>query len=303
MSARKRQKLGNASDAKAESKREQLTLTIQPAPPAFPFVDHAFELTTYLMGSEGNLRTGLEVPLLVTAVLEGQDAATEGLFEMEGEPAINKQGLCKARLRFKGTSMEHNNAKFSLRVGPEPGFLAAKSAPLVASASTAPFTVVRQRLEMDSLVLEDGVWYKDEGGREKCIETTVRLVGATGAVCTGMRVPLRLSLVYESGDAVADQTKLKVAGEAAREIDPGNGSTTLRVRIEDVSRNHQGQRFRLQVAPDTQSQPMLHEISAIASDAIDARSKRNRRNRKAKAGAGRGGAARGAGPAPRMPDL
>merc|ERR1719197_401728 len=154
MSARKRQKLGNASDTKAESKREQLTLTIQPAPPAFPFVDHAFELTTYLMGAEGNLRTGLEVPLLVTAVLEGQDAATEGLFEMEGEP----------------------------------GFLAAKSAPLVASASTAPFTVVRQRLEMDSLVLEDGVWYKDEGGREKCIETTVRPVGATGAVCTGMRV-------------------------------------------------------------------------------------------------------------------
>ena len=75
MSARKRQKLGNASDTKAESKREQLTLTIQPAPPAFPFVDHAFELTTYLMGAEGNLRTGLEVPLLVTAVLEGQDAA------------------------------------------------------------------------------------------------------------------------------------------------------------------------------------------------------------------------------------
>ena len=92
MSARKRQKLGNASDAKAESKREQLTLTIQPAPPAFPFVDHAFELTTYLMGAEGSLRTGLEVPLLVTAVLE-LDAAVERVRLDRLEERLNRPGL------------------------------------------------------------------------------------------------------------------------------------------------------------------------------------------------------------------
>ena len=37
---------------------------------------------------------------------------------------------------------------------------------------------MRYRLELGELPLAGGIWYKDEGGRDKCIENTLRLVGA-----------------------------------------------------------------------------------------------------------------------------
>ena len=46
------------------------------------------------------------------------------------------------------------------------------------------------------------------------------------------------------------------------------------MRINDVSKNHQRQRFRILVTPDTGQDPLLHDVGADATQAIEVKSKR-----------------------------
>lgn len=59
-----------------------------------------------------------------------------------------------------------------------------------------------------------------------------------------------------------------------------NGSVCVHVRIEDVSKNHQNQRFRIAVLPDAVKAPADGDISPAVSNPVLVRSKRNKRNRK-----------------------
>ena len=46
------------------------------------------------------------------------------------------------------------------------------------------------------------------------------------------------------------------------------------MRINDVSKNHQRQRFRILVAPDTAQDPLLHDISSDSTPPVEVKSKR-----------------------------
>lgn len=105
----------------------------------------------------------------------------------------------------------------------------------------------------------------------------VDLVGADGRKVTGQEVPLRVSLVYEDGLPVTKQDILKLSSDSRQVVDPETGTAALRLRIEDVSKNHQSKGFVIKVGPDTQHSPMNSDISPDLSSAISVRSKRNRR--------------------------
>lgn len=91
-------------------------------------------------------------------------------------------------------------------------------------------------------------WYKDEGGRENLLSVVVRLEDADGNVVTGQNVPLKLVLVYEDGKIANGQDKL-YSPDSTHAIGP-TGETTIRFRVEDVTKNHHNQKFRLRAMPD-----------------------------------------------------
>ena len=98
------------------------------------------------------------------------------------------------------------------------------------------------------------------------------------------KVPLAVVLEYEEGLKVVKQNILKVAQDSQLRID-SKGGARIRVRIEDVSKNHQGQQFRLRVMPDVKQEPLTHDISSDVTTCVTVRSKRNKRNRGTKRGA------------------
>ncbi|CAN0158979.1 unnamed protein product, partial [Ectocarpus sp. 8 AP-2014] len=177
----------------------------------------------------------------------------------------------------------------------------------IEAALTDKLTVIRNRLE----ILENpgnpvpDQWYKDEGGRENCVELQVHLLGPSGEEVKSRRVPLRLVLMYDNMHRVQNQEILKLSPDSKLVIDE-HGKATLRVRIEEVSKNHQkqasqggagaGGAFRIKVEPDVQEQPLSMDISSVVSKPITVLSKRiNKPGTRAKRSPGGGaGSKRGA---------
>ncbi|CAN0030931.1 unnamed protein product, partial [Hapterophycus canaliculatus] len=101
----------------------------------------------------------------------------------------------------------------------------------------------------------------------------VHLLGPSGGEVKSRRVPLRLVLMYDNMQRVQNQEILKLSPDSKLVIDE-HGKATLRVRIEEVSKNHQKQAFRIKVEPDVQEQPMSMDISSVVSKPITVLSKR-----------------------------
>lgn len=176
------------------------------------------------------------------------------------------------------------------------------------SIMTPPLLVVRQRLKisLSSQVDNEGgdkshvIWYKDEGGKDHGIDLTVTLVGPvpsssqkgsrrslhdtddslSHSLITGQEVPLIISLHYANGDSIYHKPNLfSILPDAYCTIDKHTGRMLKKIRIHDISKNHQRQLFRLKVTPDITKAPQLFDIAGDESEAIEVRSKRTKRQR------------------------
>lgn len=141
-------------------------------------------------------------------------------------------------------------------------------------AVTTEMTVIQHRLLIQEKLPE--LWYKDEGGRDKCMTLPIHLVNEKGERVGNRPVPLRVTLLYENEHPVLKQDILKMSPDCQRTID-SSGKALLKLRIEDVSKNHQGQAFRLKVEADTAQSPMNFDVAFDLSSTISVRSKRNKR--------------------------
>mmetsp|Transcript_8552 Transcript_8552/g.16116 ORF Transcript_8552/g.16116 Transcript_8552/m.16116 type:complete len:589 (-) Transcript_8552:61-1827(-) len=114
-----------------------------------------------------------------------------------------------------------------------------------------PFYFVDAMLSLDSPEWDE-VWYKDMGGKEKSMRVTVSLVDLHGNLIKHRKVPLKFTLLYdnESKSPVSNQKIFRILDDDSfqHHIDPKTGETFVKFRIDDVSKNHQGQNFILQVA-------------------------------------------------------
>jgi len=122
------------------------------------------------------------------------------------------------------------------------------------------------------------VWYKDEGGRDKSMEIHVAMYNRENSLLKE-RVPLSLTLFYASQPPliVTNQDILRTLGSDRKLcIDKFSGSTRIRFRIEDVSKNHQGQDFQLEIAADNKT---IKDVAPGYTPAVSVRSKRNKRQR------------------------
>ncbi len=124
---------------------------------------------------------------------------------------------------------------------------------------------------------ENDVFYKDEGGKEKCLRMRVKMCDQNGEVVRGTHLPLRIRLLYDDKDSnvvLKQQDTLRLLGAPKHFIDPENGEAVIKFRIEDVSKNHQGLKFKVEVSPDEKKSA---DISTAVTPGILVRSKRNKR--------------------------
>jgi hypothetical protein len=198
----------------------------------------------------------------------------EGLLVLDNPaPKISKTGTATIRVRVSALSMRYENKKFIIYASIDN----TSGGPYVSPAVSEPMLCIRYRLK----ILEDSIpdiWYKDEGGRDKCIDLTVQLQDQNQELIVSRKVPLRVTLLYESGHHVLKQDILKINPENKLMIDE-SGKALLRLRIEDVSKNHQKQLFSVQIVPDTVQHPLNNDISPDSCRPLEVRSKRNKRTR------------------------
>lgn len=157
--------------------------------------------------------------------------------------------------------MKHENKKFLFQALPT-------QHTIIKSAYSIKMFPVAYRLVITAPA--PSLWYKDQGGKENCIEIPVSLVDSNGQLVKTRRVPLKLVMYYESGVIVPRQDFLKIMSQSS--IGEA-GEIKLRVRIEEVSRGHQKQNFVIRVSPDTVKYPLNNDISSADSTPIDVMSK------------------------------
>jgi len=153
----------------------------------------------------------------------------------------------------------------------------------ISHATTRPIRLVNYQLHIEPVDWED-VWYKDEGGRDKGMTVRVELRHADGSLAIGQRqVPLRFTLVYAdvSYTHVHNQNILYIFGDPQQlHINPESGEAMIRFRIQDVSKNHQGQDFKVQFSVDPS---LFTDVAPAYSPAVSVRSK-NRSKKRLKEG-------------------
>lgn len=278
-----------------------------PSPP-FPFVNKSFEIDVYLMDGD-QIKCGEEIPLIVELFLENSSTPYDGLdvtakleilstdqYELQsGAPSIGRNGMTTLQLMIKNTSMSFENRKIIISTRVHSSSILGESTLKRLLRDTSPAVsrglfCVRYRLKVHVDMRDNPtpeIWFKDEGGRENRIDLHVDLENSDGSKVSHRKVPLKIVLIYGNGEIVLKQDILSIAPESKLFIDE-SGSTVLRLRINDVSKNHQRQLFSVLVSPDTASSPLLNDISSDASNPLEVKSKRSKRHRESSTAGGSG---------------
>jgi len=184
--------------------------------------------------------------------------------------------LLKVDTNTRQDRLSRYSIKFSARQGQN--VPAAMSFLQSQTILTRPIVMVSARLKVEPIDWEP-TWYKDEGGREKCMQVRVTLTDKNGDPVSGRKVPLKFTLLYDNGQSlrVMNQGILKVFGPDRQYINPSASTAEVSFRIEDVSKNHQGMSFKLEIAPD--SPRTASDVAPGLSPPVAIRSKRNKRQR------------------------
>jgi hypothetical protein len=266
-------------------------LVIRRQPPRYTFLEEPFDV---LVGLEvtrltGDSPAGPEVELTASVRMQGgvdtadrnttpQDIATVVLVSERNLVTTNsKPCRLQCKLRVRKSLRRDKPISCLLLIGtrdPNDGI-----APVV----TIPIQIVNFKLRIAIDSTWSNIWYKDEGGRDKSMEAVAELYSKDNAQHRE-RVPLRLTLYYASASEgidpvqVTNQEILRSLGNSSKlYTDKSTGKTTIRFRIEDVSKNHQGQDFVLQISPDYRKGFM--DIAPGFTPSVSVRSKRNKRQR------------------------
>jgi len=242
------------------------SLTLREVPPK-PFSNIPFDIHIHLIDDNtGKLICGEDIPLEINLLLFNEDGASIKLNEYlvidVPHPVLPRSGSVIFKATITTTSMAHGNNKFVLEIVPI-------NHPYIRAIKSDPMTVITYELVISKQ--PPTLWYKDQGGRDNFMEMSVKLVDHRNVNVTARRVPLKMSLFYENGIMVPKQDILKVEGELI--ILERKGDTTIRFRIEEVSRSHQRQKFFIRISPDTFINPRNHEISSVETIPIEVMSK------------------------------
>ncbi|EEY60202.1 uncharacterized protein PITG_12530 [Phytophthora infestans T30-4] len=255
--------------------------------PTYVFQNVNFQATVKLVDSHKTKVTGVRKPLQVSLrfhdtydLVEDQDAVLRVTAEAHIDPNTGL-ALLSMSLHTLTATCDGRNFCLEVRSGDAD----------IESVFSSPVNVVKEKLQV--VTQPPDVWFKDEGGREKCMTVALNLVPAPGAYLEDRVVPLDVKLLYESGNTVLNQSILRLFPDMRPNMT--HGRATVSFRIDDVSKNHQGQSFMLEIGPEQQDgSSMFQDIAPTRTSVIAIRSKRNKRKLNAQAAAAAAVAASGA---------
>jgi hypothetical protein len=124
----------------------------------------------------------------------------------------------------------------------------------IVAVSTPPLCCVRHKLtvedwdEKERLLTAPYVWYKDEGGKDKCIELKISLYDECDQKVLSRIVPLKATLMYECGQEVQQQNILVINLHESKVSIDESGEGVIKLRINEVSNRHRSQRFQIMVS-------------------------------------------------------
>lgn len=246
--------------------------------PAYVYQDVTFRTAVKLVDEHKAKVTGVHKPLQVSLrfhdtydLVEDQDAVLRLSSAVHIDP---NSGLALLNMTLHTLTATCDGRTFCLEV---------RSADAdIESVFSPPVHVVKEKLRV--VAQPPDVWFKDEGGREKCMTVALELRPAPGATLEDRVVPLDVRLLYESGNPVLNQSILRLFPDMRPNMT--RGQATISFRIDDVSKNHQGQSFMLEVGPEQQDgSSMFQDIAPTRTSVIAIRSKRNKRKLHAQAAA------------------
>ncbi|DAZ96631.1 TPA: hypothetical protein N0F65_005810 [Lagenidium giganteum] len=244
------------------------SLVFSVAPPTYAFQNVQFEAQVHLVDEHKTKVLGVDKSLRVT--LRFHDTydvvADQSMLTQETAQIDATDGSCTLRLCLNTLTASRDGRAFCIEVRSAEGD--------IESAFSTPINVIKEKLRIIQQPPE--IWFKDEGGREKCMTVVLVLDAAPGATPEDRVVPLQVRLLYESGKPVVNQGILRLFPDMRPNMTQGR--VTISFRIDDVSKNHQGQSFTLEVAPEKQDKSfMFQDIAPVRTSIIAIRSKRNKR--------------------------
>jgi hypothetical protein len=270
-------------------------LSVRKQPPLHVFSNEPFEVEFSIeaaRGSSDSPPTNVSVQASLLEEAAGTDTGGELVLSVLEDPRISaSRRTGKVRCRVRLVQPPHHAATMSPSMQMPRSFairLSTKES-IVSEVTTRKVHVVAAKLK----VIADPwnpIWYKDEGGRDKCMEVHVQVYDARDEPLSDLSGPLQLTLCYDEKSnymTVINQELFRSLGtkqSSALE----NGRARVRFRIEDVSKNHQGQDFSLKVAVAN-----APSIAPGYTPSVSVRSKRNKRQRVSMSGGGGGGSAEG----------
>jgi hypothetical protein len=236
-----------------------------------PLVGSWLHLKMYAVTLTGdkilNLDAAFPLKVSLTCEIETPEGTrvieiTENTQNESGLPALEvkgnhmtKAGTAAIQLKINALSRNFESNRFGLRVQPADD----ANVSGLKEVQTPTFNVVSQRLKVTDLGGENdgsiGVFYKDEGGKEKYLEYKVELKDARG-LCTDRQVPLTVTLHYDTAsrpeaNKMTNNGKQELMNlEESQKLMVENGTGTVRLRVNDVSKNHYSNGFVVRIGPD-----------------------------------------------------
>ena len=285
---------GNSSRSRGAANAEDPYLVIHRQPPTYAYSNESFDVEIVLetpeKASSSSLGAFEEVELNAslynskTGQLCGSEAS---LITQPSRISLRSEGtglkiscIVRCMIRTDMIRREHGTA-VELRFAPRQENN--KSSKPILGTATNVIHLVNYKIKLFMEEEWDSVWYKDEGGRDKSMEVFAAIYDKDGQIRTGEQIPLQPILCYdvESGTPtkVGNQEILRTLGSMKIVIDKDSGKARIRFRVEDVSKNHQAQDFRLQVGTEPKAKG-FKDVAPAYSPSVNVRSKRNKRSRK-----------------------
>jgi hypothetical protein len=285
-----------SSRATTNSGSDEPSLVITQQPPFSVYSNESFEVEIHLelpKTSSPPSTIWSNEPLELAASLHyaktGRTCANEAILMTEPmritmDPSIGTgetKRVCQVRCIIRMDSIRRDTgASLEVRFAPRQGSSPTMRA--ITGTATRPINIVDYKIRVTMDDDWEPIWYKDEGGRDKSMEVFVAIYDKEGQIKTGEQIPLQPILCYKVDDGppikVANQDVLRTLGSTKIYIDKDTGRARIRFRVEDVSKNHQGQDFVLQVGPDSSSKG-FKDVAPAYTPAVNVRSKRNKRSR------------------------
>lgn len=251
----------------------QLELPKTSSPPTTIWANEPIELaaTLYFANSKHGRACGNEA-ILMTEPMR---------ITMPPSSDVDTKRSCRVRCMIRMDSIRRDTGSVvEVRFAPRQDL--SPSVRSISVAATKPIHLVNYKIRISMEEEWESVWYKDEGGRDKSMEVFASMYDKDGQLKLGEQIPLQPVLCYKVDNgaptSVGNQDILRILGSNRIVVDKDTGRARVRFRVEDVSKNHQGQDFVLQVGPESKSKS-FRDIAPAYTPAVNVRSKRNKRSR------------------------